>query len=116
MWNDSHDAKIKEFLTKTEKSLLVFYIDELAVISVEEQEDQYSLKLVAQYEIPSTPVEQLFYFVKSHYSQEINSKETFHKYVQYGDFNGKHLLSLLRLCSGLYAPLFFGNNTWPDSK
>jgi hypothetical protein len=38
------------------------------------------------------------------------------KDVQFGQFGGKHLVSLLRLTSGLYAPLFFGNKTWPDSK
>jgi hypothetical protein len=36
--------------------------------------------------------------------------------VQFGQFGGKHLVSLLRLTSGLYAPLFFGNKTWPDSN
>ncbi len=35
--------------------------------------------------------------------------------VQYGNFGGKHFSSLLRIMSGLYAPLFFGNKMWPDS-
>ena len=110
VWNEQiHDAKLKEFLTHAARRQLFFYIDPQPNVNGE-------YKLVAQNEIPSTQVDELFYLIKSHYSQEITNKETFHKCVQYGAFNGKHLLSLLRLCSGLYAPLFFGNKTWPDSK
>jgi hypothetical protein len=108
-WNESHDAKLKEFLLRSEKRQLFFFVEPTP-------DANGRFKLIAQNEIPTTQVDELFYFVKSHYNQEINSKESFHKYVQYGAFNGKHLLSLLRVCSGLYAPLFFDNNTWPDSK
>jgi dynein heavy chain len=108
-WNESHDVKLKEFLLRSEKRQLFFFVDPMA----DPASGQY--KLIAQNELPATQCDELFYFVKSHVSAEITSKETFHKYVQYGAFNGKHLLSLLRICSGLYAPLFFDNNTWPDS-
>lgn len=108
-WNDMHEIKIKEFLTNPEKRLLVLYLEQPL-------NDEDSPKLIAQNEIKSLgPNEQFTYFVKSYYSQEINNKEAFSKNVQYGTFGGKHLQSLLRLSSGLYAPLFFDNKSWPDS-
>lgn len=106
MWNECHDNMIKEFLSKSEIQLLVFYID---VVNDE-------LRLAAQNEMPVGRIQQYSYFLKSYYSQEINTQEIFQKHVQYGTFGGKSLTSLLRLTSGLYAPLFFGNKNWPDSK
>ena len=111
LWDETHDAKIEEFLTKSDKKLLILYID-----SYELPDKEIKSKLIIQNEMPSNPAEQFAYFIKSHYTEEITTKELFNKYVQYGTFGGKHLLSLLRLTSGLYAPLFFGNKTWPDSK
>ena len=107
LWLPEHDLKIVEFLTKTETKLLIFYLSD---------EEPENIKLIVQHEIPTIPTELFNYFTKAHYSQEINSKDLFHKQVQFGAFSGKHLTSLLRLTSGLYAPLFFGNDTWPDSK
>ena len=106
MWSPAHDQKIDEFLLKPEKKTLIFYMDD-------EHSDQ--TKLIVQNEIPSIPTELFNYFTKAHYSQAISSKELFHKQVQFGAFSGKHLTSLLRLTSGLYAPLFFGNDSWPDT-
>lgn len=106
LWNDHHDEKINDFLSKSEIQLLVFYMD------FSSQEPQ----LTALNEIPVGIANQYSYFLKSYYSQEINTQEIFQKHVQYGTFGGKSLTSLLRLTSGLYAPLFFGNKNWPDSK
>jgi hypothetical protein len=102
MWKEHHESIISDFLTVKDKRLLVLNFDE-------------NNELQARFEIPSVPASQFTYFVKSYYTEEITKKETFFKHVQYGNFNGKHLLSLLRLTSGLYAPMFFGNKTWPDS-
>ena len=107
LWNESHEKKVKDFLEKREKSTLVVFYEDL---------DDKGGRLMVQNEIPTTPVELITYFTKSYYSQEINNKELFQKHVQYGTFSGKHLLSLLRMTSGLYAPLFFGNKAWPDSN
>lgn len=102
MWNENHDEDIELFLTQKDKRILVVYIDNT----------QNTLVTIDR--IPSnTP--NFTYFVKSYYSREIDKIDTFLKYVQFGNFNGKHLQSLLRLTSGLYAPLFFGNKHWPDS-
>jgi hypothetical protein len=102
LWNESHDVAVKEFLTLRDKKVLVFYIDKE--------------ELIAQFEVPSSNIDHFTYFVKSYYTQEIDKIEKFSKCVQYGNFSGKHLENLLRLTSGLYAPVFFGNSTWPDSK
>ena len=109
LWNEFHEQTINEFLTQSSKKVLCVYIE-----PKEEEED--TSKLIVQLEMPNLPIDQFYYFVKAYYSNEIDSKESFQKNVQYGLFTGKHLLSLLRLTSGLYAPLFFGNKTWPDSK
>ncbi len=108
MWNENHDLIIKDFLNRTDKKIMVFFVDS----SNQTEKPQ----LVVQFEVPTKITDIFVYFIKSHYSQEINSKEIFQKHVQYGTFSGNHLTSLLRLSSGLYAPLFFGNKTWPDSK
>ena len=102
MWKEQHETIISDFFKLRDKRLLVVYIDS-------------NNELQTKFEIPSTNDNQFSYFIKSFYSEEIKKKEAFYKHVQYGTFSGKHLLSLLRLTSGLYAPTFFGNNTWPDS-
>ena len=109
IWNESHDKKVLEFLSNNEKKLLVFYVDE-------PMDDDKPITLVIQNDMKiNNLVPQFSYLAKSYYSQEINNKETFNKYIQHGTFGGHHLKSLLRLCSGLYAPLFFDNKSWPDS-
>ena len=110
IWTDSHDAIIKEFFANNAKKLLIFYVDE-------PMDDDKPTTLIIQNDMQiHSQVEQFSYLAKAYYSEEITNKETFHKYVQHGTFGGNHLHSLLRLCSGLYAPLFFDNKTWPDSK
>ncbi len=110
LWNESHDKQMIEFLSNNERKLLIFYVDEPL-------EEDKTPSLVIQNDMKiSNHVAQFSYLAKSYYSQEINNKETFHKYIQHGTFGGNHLRSLLRLCSGLYAPLFFDNKSWPDSE
>lgn len=103
---------IKDFLTKSEIQLLVFFIEFLGG----DDNDLTKKRLIGQNEMPSSAANEYSYFIKSYYSQEINTEEIFQKHVQYGTFSGKNLSGLLRLTSGLYAPLFFGNKTWPDSN
>ena len=117
MWNEEHEMKLEEFLTRSEKKTLIVYLEPR--VENELQEGQDSMlpdRLIVKNEVPVTFGSLFVYFIKSYYSQEINNKESFHKYIQHGTFGGNHLRSLLRLCSGLYAPLFFDNKTWPDSE
>jgi hypothetical protein len=104
MWNDGHEGIVKDFITHRDKKILIFFVNKPLDM------------LVGQYEVPPGNVENFIYFIKSYYGQDIDSVEAFTKYVQFGNFSGRHLANLLRLSSGLYAPIFFGNNTWPDSK
>jgi dynein heavy chain, axonemal len=106
MWNEEHDELIKEFLIRSDKTVLIFYIDK----------NNSTQKLVAQDSMLKYKTDQFSYFLKSYQAEDVSSKELFNNHVHFGTFNENNLFSLLRLCSGLYAPLFFGNKTWPDSK
>ena len=41
--------------------------------------------------------------------------DNFFKVVQYGTVSGGQIESLLRIMTGIYAPTFFENTSWPDS-
>jgi len=40
--------------------------------------------------------------------------ESFSDEIQHGIVSGRHIESLLRIMTGVYVPMFFHNNTWPD--
>lgn len=109
MWNELHDEMITEFLSKPEIQMLVFFVRV-------RNDNANELRLIATNDMPVGMASQFSYFVKAYHNQEINTSELFRKHVQWGTFGGKTLSSLLRLTSGLYAPLFFGNQNWPDSN
>ncbi|CAH1780762.1 unnamed protein product, partial [Owenia fusiformis] len=60
------------------------------------------------------PVAELTYFIKKNAVPEL-TMENFKGCVQYGTVSGMHIESLLRLMTGIYAPIFFENTSWPDS-
>lgn len=99
-WTEAHDELIKGFVSEN-KRLLVIYIDRLSGLCCENN-------------VPYVPVEEIAYFVKR-YPDNLVTVENFFKTVQYGTLNGGHIQSLLRLMSGIYAPIFFENTSWPDS-
>ena len=99
MWTDDHMVRIEQFVTNGEK-LLVAYLDNVS-------------GFVVGFSMPPTTVKQLVYFVKKD-AVEV-TPETFTNVVQYGTVMGGHIESLLRLMMGIYAPIFFGNKSWPDS-
>ncbi|CAF0814718.1 unnamed protein product [Didymodactylos carnosus] len=101
MWTDEIHRIIREYLSDPELRLLCFYIDRVT-------------GLTAEYRVPTNPFSHLLYFMKNQ-SMRIVEKEQFVRDVQFGNFGGKHFSSLLRLMSGLYAPLFFGNKMWPET-
>ncbi len=86
MWNESHEDKIKEFLKNNDKKILTFYLDNSSLMPNNDQNDYANASLAVQFEIPTNLSEQFMYFVKSYYSQEINSKETFHKCISSNSF------------------------------
>ena len=100
MWTVDHIGIIENFTRDTQR-LLVAYIDTINGLTLE-------------HTIPTNPVEELTYFIKCTNVEELTA-ENFCGNVQYGTVKKTHIESLLRLMSGIYAPLFFENTSWPDS-
>ncbi len=100
MWNKSHNDIIDSFATNGHR-LLVGYLDNIN-------------GLVMDYQIPCVPVYEITYFIKKEPSVEVTG-DNFLVAVQYGTVMGGHIESLLRLMTGIYAPIFFENTSWPDS-
>ena len=100
MWNGSHNDIIDNFLTNGHR-LLVAYLDTIN-------------GLMLDYQVPHVPVQEITYFIKKDASGEV-TPENFLVAVQYGTVMGGHIESLLRLMTGIYAPIFFENTSWPDS-
>lgn len=101
MWKDSHYDVIKRFIEDSSVRLIVAYIDPYKAFVIE-------------HIIPNYTVEQLSYFIKGEQIAEV-TVDNFHRVVQYGSVKGMHIESLLRMMSGIYAPIFFENTSWPDS-
>ena len=96
-----HEKMIEEFLDEEDVHILVAYNDPHRGFNLE-------------HSIPSFPVAQLCYFIKSLGTTTVDS-ENFLTHVQYGAVKGGHIESLLRVMMGIYAPIFFENRSWPDS-
>ena len=102
MWTDIHDNIMDLYISDPNAPrLLVAYIDSIN-------------GLVVDSTIPAVLVDEITFFIKRDSMQEVTA-ENFLKTVQYGTVTGGHIRSLLRLMTGIYAPIFFGNTSWPDS-
>lgn len=99
-WTEAHDDMMEDFLT-CESTLLVAYMDTINGLTLETR-------------VPFVTVDELIYFIRKQDNQIVTS-ENFLKLVQYGNVTTGHIQSLLRLMSGIYAPIFFENTSWPDS-
>eukprot|EP00794_Sanderia_malayensis_P010712 gene10712-11859_t len=99
MWTDSHLMVIEKFVSDTSQRALLLYVDSLAGFTVSES-------------CPIFPVDELQYFIRKE-GKPITSK--FQSVLQYGKIKGSYIESLLRHMSGVYAPMFFQNSSWPDS-
>ncbi|KAL3846382.1 hypothetical protein ACJMK2_017380 [Sinanodonta woodiana] len=100
-WKDIHDDAIRRFLEDTGSRLLVAYSDPYR-------------GFVIEHSIPPYMVDQLTFFIRDDQVEEITT-ENFLKAVHYGTVKGLHIESLLRVMSGIFAPIFFENTSWPDS-
>ena len=100
MWTDAHMDCVDNFVNNGH-NMLVAYMDSINGLTVDHC-------------LPSVLVKQLVYFVKRDGVSNV-SADNFEKIVQYGTVMGGHIESLLRLMSGIYAPMFFENTSWPDS-
>ena len=99
MWTPEHDDIIANFVKDTSLRLLVAYVDKL-------------LGLQVSTSTPPHPVEEMTYIIRRENAEV--TPETLEK-LQIGTVRHNHVESLLRVMSNVYAPLFFGNRTWPDS-
>lgn len=62
---------------------------------------------------PTSPVEEIAYFIRK--ENEVVTAENFSSVVQFGSLSPENVTVILRSLYGMYAPMFFGNRTWPDS-
>eukprot|EP00106_Octopus_bimaculoides_P014248 XP_014781690.1 PREDICTED: dynein heavy chain 2, axonemal-like [Octopus bimaculoides] len=103
MWNEVDQDMIWQFIEDPSVHVLIIYKDPLNGIIIE-----HCIRTAFN-------AKQLCYFIKTPRTKEVTS-ENFLNVIQYGSVKGPSFLeSLLRMLSGVFAPLFFENTTWPDS-
>uniref|UniRef100_A0A0L8GEJ5 Uncharacterized protein n=1 Tax=Octopus bimaculoides TaxID=37653 RepID=A0A0L8GEJ5_OCTBM len=102
MWNEVDQDMIWQFIEDPSVHVLIIYKDPLNGIIIE-----HCIRTAFN-------AKQLCYFIKTPRTKEVTS-ENFLNVIQYGSVKGPSFLeSLLRMLSGVFAPLFFENTTWPD--
>ena len=100
-WTATHEEALDAFIHNEDNTLLVAYMDVVNGLTLETR-------------IPVVQCEELVYFIKASQGPE-PTPENFLDTVQYGNISTGHIQSLLRMMNGVYAPIFFDNQTWPDS-
>ena len=100
MWTEEHDATIIKFLRDYTHRLLVVYVDKL-------------LGLQVALSVPPHPVEEMTYMIR--FENAVITPDNIEQKLKFGTIKANHIESLLRLMTNVYAPLFFGNKSWPDS-
>lgn len=100
MWTAEHDATILKFLKDCTHRLLVVYVDKL-------------LGLQVALSVPPHPVEEMTYMIR--FENAVITPDNIEQKLQFGTIKTNHIESLLRTMTNVYAPLFFGNQSWPDS-
>lgn len=100
MWTTEHDATILRFLKDSTLRLLVVYVDKL-------------LGLQVALSVPPHPAEEMTYMIR--FEDAVLNPDNIEQKLQFGTIRANHIESLLRTMTNVYAPLFFGNRSWPDS-
>ena len=100
MWTVEHDTTIIKFLKDCTHRLLIVYIDKL-------------LGLQVALSIPPYAVEEMTYMIRS--ENAVITPDNLERKLHFGTIKANHIESLLRTMTNVYAPLFFGNQSWPDS-
>ncbi len=99
VWTDDHLKMVEKFICDASQRFILFYVDSVGGFMVSNS-------------CPVFQVDELQYFIKKQGKQlNVEVKDTLH----YGKIRGSYLESLLRHMSGIYAPMFFQNSSWPDS-
>lgn len=100
MWTAEHDDTILKFLKDCTHRLLVVYVDKL-------------LGLQVALSVPPHPVEEMTYMLR--FENAVITPDNIEQKLHFGTIKANHIESLLRIMTNVYAPLFFGNRSWPDS-
>lgn len=99
-WTPEQDVQLANFVRDPSQQLLVVFLD-----------PQTGLTLMDTF--PTSPVEELAFFIRR--KKEVASAENFSSVVQFGSLSPDSVTGVLKTLHGMYAPMFFGNKTWPDS-
>ena len=100
MWSSEQEGTIMTFLKDTSLTVLIAYVD-----------PQTGFQVCTQ--VPTYKMDEMAYLIRPQ-GVEI-TPENIGKKLQFGTIKSNHIESLLRLMTNVYAPLIFGNKTWPDS-
>ena len=101
MWTSEHNGVMTDFVMDTSKQVLLIYLDE-----------QNGLMTCSTF--PAFDVAEMAYFAREEYAAI--TMENLVEVFQFGTIHGTYVDGLLRTMHGLYAPTFFENQLWPDSK
>ena len=100
MWSGEHEDTILKFLGNTKLTVLIAFVDPMTGFNICTQ-------------VPAYKVEEMAYLIRQQ-GVELTAENIGRK-LQYGTVKSNHIESLLRVMTNDYAPLIFGNKTWPDS-
>lgn len=101
MWTEEHDDKVTHFMKKSSQFLLIVYIN------------TQTKKLMLNNTFPTSSVKELSYFIKL--KNEMVTTENFLSLILFGTLLPDNVSGILKAMSGLYAPMFFKNTSWPSS-
>jgi hypothetical protein len=100
MWTTEHNEVIIKFLRNTNLTVLIAYVDPNTGFHINTQAPAYKM-------------EEMSYLIRQ---QGVKlTTENIGKKLQFGTIKGNHIESLLRIMTNVYAPLIFGNKSWPVS-
>jgi len=101
MWTNIHVGTMTDFVTDTSKQVLLVYLDE-------------QNGLTTAFTFPAFDVSEVAYFARE--EKATITMANLLEVLQFGTIHGTYVDGLLRTMHSLYAPTFFENKIWPDSK
>ncbi|XP_029784654.1 dynein heavy chain 2, axonemal [Suricata suricatta] len=99
-WTAEHDAILEHFAQDPSEPVLTIFVDACAGLRLD-------------LGMPVQTQNQIVYFIRQ--APVAITPENFEATVQFGTVRGSYIPALLRLLSGVFAPLIFANTTWPES-
>ena len=99
-WTPEHDVQLANFVRDSSQQLMTIFQDARMGLTVMDT-------------FPTSPVEEIAYFIRK--EKEVVCADNFSRVVQFGSVSPENVIVILRTLHGMYAPMFFGNRSWPDS-